>query len=423
MGSETDPPAPEDELFDAEDELFDVEPVTVDDAVVDEEELAPPDPSVESSHATTVAASAPAARKNGTRREEARVRRELMAGTFRWRGRLDSAEWMHGGHELRSETGAIFGTHVPESERPMQRFHLDLNDIAIFAAVVEAENLTRAARSLGLPKSTVSRKLAALEHRLGVRLLHRSPRRIDVTDAGRTLHAEAREALALLASAADRVGGSKDGLRGKVRLSAPVDLGVTLVGPLLWEFAKREPEITVEVEFADRKVDITQEGFDFVVRVGEVGDPALVARQVGVIRGHLVASAQYVAEHGVLARIEDVPAHKFIQFSPTGQFLDTMRFIRPDGGTLDLPFSGQLRLNSLAVARDAVLGGLGVARLPTYISRPHIDAGRLVHVLPGYWTEERVVRLVHVGRRLLPARVTKLIDWLARGMEEALGRR
>lgn len=158
-----------------------------------------------------------------------------------------------------------------------------------------------------------------------------------------------------------------------------------------------------------------------MVRVGDVGAAALVARQVGVIRGHLVASARYVAEHGVLERIEDVPAHKFIQFSPTGNFLDTMRFIGPDGGSLELPFVGQLRLNSLAVARDAVLGGLGVARLPTYISKPYVESGQLVHVLPGYWTEPRVVRIVHAGRKLLPARAAKLVDWLARGMGTALG--
>lgn len=302
----------------------------------------------------------------------------------------------------------------------MNRAHLDLNDIAIFAAVVEAENLTRAAHALGLPKSTVSRKLAALEHRLGVRLLHRTPRRLDLTDAGRELHQEARDALAQIAAAADRVGGSKDEMRGKVRVSAPFDMGVVVVGPIICAFSELHPDITVEVEFSDRKVDLGQEGIDFAVRVGDVLDPALVAKQVGVIRGHLVASRRYVEAHGLPTRIEDVPRHRFIQFTPTGRFLDTMRLVGPKKEVVDLPLSGKLRVNSLMVARDAVLSGLGVARLPTYLSAPYVERGELVHALPGYWTEERVVRVVHAGRRLLSKRVTALLDFVANRVERAL---
>lgn len=304
----------------------------------------------------------------------------------------------------------------------MNRFHLELNDIAIFAAVVEAENLTRAAIALGLPKSTVSRKLAALEHRLGVRLLHRTPRRLDVTDAGRELHREARDALAQIAAAADRVGGSRDEMRGKVRVSAPFDFGVAVVGPMLGPFSEAHPEITVEAEFADRKVDLAQEGFDFAVRVGDVVDPSLVAKQVGSIRGHLVASARYVERFGMLSSADDVAKHRFIQFAPTGRFLDSMRLIGPRGELVELPFVGRLRVNSLMVARDAVLGGLGVARLPTYLSQQHLERGELVHVLPGYWTETRVVRVVHAGRKLLPARVTALLDFVCERIERVLGR-
>lgn len=302
----------------------------------------------------------------------------------------------------------------------MSRFSLELNDIAIFAAVVEAENLTRAAQTLGLPKSTVSRKLAALEHRLGVRLLHRTPRRLDLTEAGRELHQEARVALAQIAAAADRVGGSKDEMRGKVRVSVPFDMGVVVVGPHLAAFSAQHPEITVEVEFSDRKVDLAQEGIDFAVRVGDVLDPALVAKQVGTIRGHVVASRAYVDAFGMLERTEDVGRHRFIQFSPTGRFLDTMRLVGPGGEVLDLPFVGQLRVNSLMVARDAVLSGLGVARLPTYLSAPYIERGELMHVLPGWWTEERVVRVVHAGRKLLPKRVGALLDFIADRVERTL---
>lgn len=290
---------------------------------------------------------------------------------------------------------------------------LDLNEIAIFSCVAEEANLTRAARRLGLPKSTVSRKLTALEDRLHARLLHRSPRRVELTDAGRALHAEARTALAQIGGAAERVSELGDALRGKIRVAAPSDLGITVCGPLVCEFVRTHPGITVELELSDRNVDLVQEGFDFAVRVGKIRDSALIARQVGAIKGNLVASPAYADRHALPTSAEDVPKHAFIEFSPSPPFKGVVRLHGPGGSMADIAISSVLRVNSLVVVRDAVLDGLGIARLPTYLSKKLLAARRLVAVLPGYWTGERPLHLIHTGRRLLPARVTLLLDFLA----------
>jgi DNA-binding transcriptional LysR family regulator len=297
--------------------------------------------------------------------------------------------------------------------RPNVERLLDLNEIAIFSCVAEEASLTRAARRLGLPKSTVSRKLTALEERLRARLLHRNPRRVELTDAGRALHIEARTALAQLGDAAERVSELGDALHGKVRVAAPNDFGVAVCSPLFCEFARRYPEITLELSLSDHTVDLVHDGFDLAIRVGRVSDPALVARQVGAIRGHLVAAPEYARSRPMPATPEELPDHPFVEFVPSLAHHGFVRLFGKGGAMLDVPVRAVLRANSVAVVREAVLAGLGIARLPTYMSAKLVASGRLVHVLTDYWTGERAVHLVHTGRRLLPARVKLLLDFLA----------
>jgi len=317
-------------------------------------------------------------------------------------------------HPTTRPVGAILGTTVPSVERSA----LALNDIAVFACVAEEKSLTRAARRLGLPKSTVSRKIAALEERLGLRLLHRTTRRVDVTDAGQSLHDEARDALAALAVAADRVADRGNALRGRIRVSAPNDFGVAVCSPLFCAFAHTHPEITLETVFTDRKVDLVQEGFDLAIRLGDVRDASLVARMVGTIQGHLAASARYVERHGLPRTPDDLARHRVIEFSPSGLFSGSMRLFDPAGAPVDVFFESHMRVNSLLHARDAVLSDLGVARIPTYLSAKLLAAKEIVHVLPGYWTAERPVRIVHTGR-LVSARVRLFLDYLGGALRPA----
>jgi DNA-binding transcriptional LysR family regulator len=300
-------------------------------------------------------------------------------------------------------------------ERP-----LDLNEIAIFSCVADEGSLTAAAKRLGLPKSTVSRKLSALEEHLRARLLHRSPRRVELTDVGRALHLEARTALAQIGDAAERVNDQRESLSGRIRVAVPTDFGIAVLSPLLCAFAVKYPQISLEIDLRDRKVDLVHAGFDFAVRVGAVGDPALVARQVGAIRGYLAATPEYAKIHGLPETIDDIAKHRYLEFVLGPQYAGHLRLYGPGGTLTDVRVSPVMRVNSLVVLRDALLESLGVARLPTYLGDPLIASGRLVRVMPGYWTGERPIHLVHTGRRLLPARVSLLMDYLAAKLTTAV---
>ena len=290
---------------------------------------------------------------------------------------------------------------------------LALNDIAVFACVAEEKSLTRAAKRLGLPKSTVSRKLAALEERLGLRLLHRTTRSVSVTEAGQSLHEEAREALTALTIAADRVADRGNALRGRIRISAPNDYGTAVCGPVFCAFARAHPDITLEAELTDRKVDLVQEGFDLAIRVGDVRDQTLVARQVAKIRGHLVASASYAARNGLPRTPEELSEHRIIEFSSDSAYAGSIRLVGPEKAAVTVTFKSVMRVNSLLVARDAVLADQGIARMPLYLSAKLLADKALVAVLPGYWTDERTVRVVHAGGTLA-ARVRLFIDFVAK---------
>lgn len=293
---------------------------------------------------------------------------------------------------------------------------LDLNEIAVFACVVDEGSFTAAARRLGMPKSTVSRKLSTLEERLGARLMHRSPRRLEVTDAGRALHEEARSALAQIEEATERVRHHGEALRGKVRVAAPTDFGVAVLTPLFCAFARRYPQVSLDIDLSDKKVDLTRKGFDFAVRVGTAGEESLVARRVSSIDGYLVASPEYVKRHGAPQTIDDLAQHRYLEFALSNREEGALPLRGPAGEIVEARLSSSMRVNSLPMLRDAVLAGLGITRLSTYFADALVAEGRLVRVLPDHRMGERPVYLVHLGRRLLPARVSLLMDYLAREM-------
>lgn len=295
---------------------------------------------------------------------------------------------------------------------------LDLNEIAIFSCVAEEGTLTAAAKRLGLPKSTVSRKLAALEDRLRARLMHRTPRRLELTAVGRVLHDEARTALAQIGKAAESASDHGESLRGKIRIAVPSDFGAGVLSPILCGFMVRYPSICLEVDLSDRKVDLARGGFDLAVRAGSVGDPSLIARQVASIRGYLVASPEYAERHGLPRTVEELPQHRYLEFILDSHDEGALRLHGPEGALVDVRLPTSFRANSLLLLRDAVLAGGGIARLSTYYAEEHIRQGRLVRVLPGYFTGERPVHLVHLGRRLLPARVALLLDYLSKELSK-----
>ena len=191
---------------------------------------------------------------------------------------------------------------------------IDLNRIRLFARVVEAGSFTAAARDAGLPKSSVSRAIAALERDLAVRLIHRTTRRLQPTEAGRAYYESLSRALAGIDEATAAAAELQDTPRGTVRLTAPTDLGDRLLPPLLVGFAARYPEVRVDVVLTQRFVDLVHEGIDLALRVGRLGDSRLVARPLGTVRAGVFASPRYLERRGAPRTVAALAEHECLLF-------------------------------------------------------------------------------------------------------------
>lgn len=289
----------------------------------------------------------------------------------------------------------------------------DLNDYRFFAVVVDCGGFSAAARQLGLPKSRLSRRVAGLEARLGIRLLQRSTRRVTVTNVGKEVlaHCEAllREAEAAECAAA-RV---KAEPSGRVRVSVPTNvLDISLTG-VFEQFLLKHPKVTLDVIQTSRRVDLIEEGIDLALRVRakEDEDPQWVTRYLMPNRPLLVASPDLVRAHGglqTLVHLEGAPALGAV--SPDGKV--HLRLEGPSGEMKDLALVPRLSSDHFALRKRAALLGLGVTMLPEVFAKPEIDAGLLLEVLPGWRFQLSHVQAVYASQRGLSPAVRALLDTL-----------
>ena len=274
---------------------------------------------------------------------------------------------------------------------------MKLDGIATFVAVAEAGSISEAARRLRLSKSVVSDRLVELERSLGVRLVHRSTRRLSLTEDGITFRERAsriaREVEEAMAEMAQRSGA----LVGPLRISAPVTFGRMHLGPAVYPFLARHPGIELTLDLDDRRVDVSAEGYDAVVRHGPLMDSRLVAWRLAPSRRVLVASPDYLARHGTPGAAGDLEGHAGIFYTNRG--VDDWRFPGPTGATI-LRGRVALRVNNGDMMRDAALSGIGIALLPTFIVGPDIAKGRLQVVDVGLRSAPEFIYVAHQeGRR------------------------
>ena len=286
----------------------------------------------------------------------------------------------------------------------------DLERMVIFAKVVEAKSFSEAARRLGQSKSMVSKAVTQLEKSVGARLLNRTTRAMSVTEAGAVFYEHCARIVEELEQAKLAVGELHSETRGQLRVSAPVAFGTLHIAPALPEFLGRYPEVRIDMTIGDRIVDLADEGFDVAVRISQEPGANLVARKLAAVNRKICATPGYFERHGVPARPEDLSSHNcltYTHFNPQ----DTWR-LRGPGGDIAVPISGNLRLNDDEALSAAVLGGLGVALLPTFIIGRELQAGRLRAVLSDYVPSERHIHAVYLPNRHVPAKVRAFIDFL-----------
>jgi DNA-binding transcriptional LysR family regulator len=281
-------------------------------------------------------------------------------------------------------------------------------DMIVFARVAGARSFTAAARALGMPKQTVSRRIAELERRLGVQLLHRTTRRVMPTDAGALFAARCAEIARLAEEATRAVSDNVETPRGTLRITADPAFGDAFLSGLVVEYARRWPEVGVDVVLTRRRIDLIDEGIDLAFRVGKIDDPSLVAKKLGPARVRYCASPEYVARRGAPRTPSELRDHECVI---VGDASAPARWpFRIGSRDVLVPVQGRIRVSSFAMAHAAVLGGLGIGIFPEYACAKDVREGRLVPMLDDLVVDVGGVWLVYPAQRLAPARVRAFVE-------------
>jgi DNA-binding transcriptional LysR family regulator len=275
-----------------------------------------------------------------------------------------------------------------------------------FASVVDLGGFNAAARHLGVSAAHVSRQVAALEKKLGARLLERTTRSVRLTEAGQLAHARARLLLDQAEELVDEIGDQQSGLNGFMRIAAGGAFGEQVIAPAIVRFVEAHPTLRVELIISDRRMDLVTEGVDLAVRLGALDDTALIARKLTDRRMVLCAAPGYLENHSELRSVDDLAQHSVLE-SPGIPW----RLMTP-GGVRTISPPARFASNNIPTLVDAALRGLGLAWLAETHVREHLAAKRLVEILPESRVEPATVWLVYPTRQYLPRRVRAVMDWL-----------
>jgi len=293
-----------------------------------------------------------------------------------------------------------------------------LGEISTFVRVVEARSFAAAAQALGVTPSGVSKSIARLESRLGARLLNRTTRSLNLTEAGQAFYSRCRDIMGRLADAESELAASRGTIRGRLRIDMPVALGRALIVAPLVRFAESHPDLTLQVSLNDRVVDLVDEGVDVAIRVGQLTDSRLVARRLHTTRIIAMASPAYLARHGTPRQPDDLASHQCVNFfNPnTGQTLD-WTFER-DGVTRTVGVRSQLSFNSPEAINAAAEAGAGIARSTEYLIADSLRSGRLVRVLPEWNLGSRPISALYLKSPQVNPKVRAVVEFLAECLQK-----
>jgi DNA-binding transcriptional LysR family regulator len=283
----------------------------------------------------------------------------------------------------------------------------------IFAQVVEAKGFAAAARSLGISKAQVSKQVAGLERDLGVKLLHRTTRRLSLTEAGGVFYDGCQRAIAEVAAAEAAVASLTGEPRGRLRVSAPLSFGLRHLAPALESFMNRYPDVRVELSLNDRRVDLVEEGFDIGLRIGTPEDSSLIARRLASITRICAAAPSYLDREGRPRAPADLKAHRHLLYDNIAH-PNVMRLAGPGGVLRQVKVAGVLAANNGDILLSATIAGLGITFVPSFILGDALRDGALERVLPGWRGSERsaLYCLFPPDRHMLP-KLRVFIDFLA----------
>ena len=291
-----------------------------------------------------------------------------------------------------------------------------LDDVEIFNRVIDAGGFSAAARALGVSKSHVSKRIRALEERLGAQLLRRDTRRLDPTDVGEAFHARTTQVMADLLAAEEAVAAQQLHPTGTLRVTVPVAFGLRYLTDAVAEFMRDHPQLRVELSFDDRRVRLLDEGFDLAIRVGALADSALTGRRLATIAGAVYGAPAFFARHGVPQRPEELRGLPCLlyDYQASGP---VWSFRGPDGEEVRVTVDGPLAANHGDALLAAARQGLGLTLAPLFLACADLHSGALQSCLDA-WCPPLAVWAVYPPVRHVPPRVRRFIDFLVERLEE-----
>lgn len=291
-----------------------------------------------------------------------------------------------------------------------------LTALEVFLQIAATGSFTEAARRLNTSKSSVSKQIAELEQRLGVRLLNRTTRRLSLTEAGLLLQERAGQIVGEFEELEHALSSAQLKPSGLLRVNAPVSFGILHVAPTIPPFLEQHPEMEIDLTLNDRFVDLVNEGFDLAIRIGELSDSSLMARSLAAVRLIACASPGYLAKHGTPATPRDLARHNclFYSYQPYQQ---EWRFTDAAGLVHRVQVRGNLRANNGDALLTAAKQGLGVVLSPDFMAAPALASGELVALLPDCLSRRLSVQAVYPFTRHVPAKVRAFIDHLVATFE------
>lgn len=288
----------------------------------------------------------------------------------------------------------------------------NLSDIAIFVRVVDAGSFTAAADGIGISQPVVSKSITRLEERLGARLLNRTTRRLSLTEAGAELYRRSLHALKQIEDAELEVARFQTEPRGTLRVNAPMSFTILHLSPVVHEFLERFPGVRLDLNLDDRYVDIVEEGYDLIVRVGKLADSNLVARRIAPCRLAICASPAYLQKHGEPQTPDDLLNHNCLMYT-LGSSPRAWRLVSREGEERMVPLRGNVASNNGLAERAMAVNGAGLVLLPTFYVGDELRSGKLKCVLRDWMPRDTSIYAVYAERRNLTPKVRAFVDFLA----------
>ncbi|GAM29776.1 LysR family transcriptional regulator [Acinetobacter calcoaceticus] len=281
-----------------------------------------------------------------------------------------------------------------------------LNDMALFVEVVKVMSFRKASEAMGIPNSTLSRRISALEKNIGLRLLHRTTRKIELTEAGQIYYERCRRIVDEARIAHEQLGEMLAQPSGMLRVSLPVDFSVTYLSPLIAEFSHQYPGITFDFDLTPRRVDLITEPFDLAIRMGDLPNSHLIARPLAYLSVHVYASPRYIELYGEPKHPSDLVSHSCLSFPKANKWM-----LWNESEKVEIEVEGRFLVNSNGLLRRFSTLDLGIVMLPTEIAADDLLTGQLRRILPE-WQGTPIAAYALTETRLLPAKTQRFIDFL-----------